>query len=234
MTIKWDTKWGFQKLYNFGVSFCREQRKKDTRDSKVKQIFSCVPESHIFLFPHTRLISVSHTHTHTHILVCAPLLLSPLTDSEGRWRTYPLMQAVSSSFDAPPCHLRPSSRLPVTFSSVTLPTWLHGTDITIQKWATTLPSLQRARSRPKITQQLKVPWNVKRRAIHDVNDYYHLSGWRAASNVLYHHHERVWSEVCWVAPVNHFQKWCHMSKSIYYKHKTFADTSIYCKQLLSL
>ena len=28
MIIKCDTKWGFQKLYDFGVSVCREQNKK--------------------------------------------------------------------------------------------------------------------------------------------------------------------------------------------------------------
>ena len=92
----------------------------------------------------------THTHTHTHIVPpSAPHLFSPLTDSEGRWRMYPPRHAVSSSPDLP-YHLRPFSRLAVTFSSVTLPTWLPGTDITIQKWATTLPSLQQTQDEIRI------------------------------------------------------------------------------------
>lgn len=139
MTTKCDTKWGFQKLYDFGVSVCREQNKKTEEKLNYKN-------KHFLYVP--VFICLTHTHTHT-VPPSAPHLLSPLTDSEGRWRRYSPRHAVSSSPD-PPYHLRPFSRLAVTFSSVTFPTWLPGTDITTQKWATILPSLQQTRDEIRI------------------------------------------------------------------------------------
>lgn len=147
-----DTKWRSQKLYNFGVSFCRNKsKKKETKECKNIKV-SSVPTSHFNTFMHT-------FHTQTHFLPpSAAILLSPRTDKEARWRTSP-WRWMNSSFFVSPCHFRPFSRLVVTVSKVTLPIWLPGTDITNQKWATTLPCLQQNKPTSNFTEQLKMHRN---------------------------------------------------------------------------